>query len=63
MAYPDYKPTHVNKNLYDQIVKEFEFVSFENLPIPIQTVPMTAYEYEYKTYFVFRSNLDLNLDY
>jgi len=51
---------HVDKNLYDQISQEFEFVSFENLEKPVLGVPMSSYQYEYKTYYTFRSNIFLN---
>ena len=51
---------HVDKNTFEQIKKEFDFISFENLPKPFACVPLTAYQYEYKTYYVIRSKLTLN---
>lgn len=58
----DYQIKHVDKNIYEQIKKEFEFVAFENLPKPLSCVPLTSYQYEYKTYYVYRYNLTLNLE-
>lgn len=49
-----YKPIHVDANLYHEIAQEHRFISFANLPEPVSSVPMSAYEYEYKTYYVRR---------
>lgn len=47
---------HLDINLYFEIEREHQFLSFGSLPLPCSGVPMSLYEYEYKTYFVTRSN-------
>lgn len=49
------KLIHLDMNLYLQIADEFRFIAFHNLPKPTDEVPMSAYDYEYKTYYVQRS--------
>lgn len=57
----EHKLIHLDMNLYLQIAHEFRFIAFYNLPNPTAEAPMSAYEYEYKTYYFHRRMIVMNL--
>jgi hypothetical protein len=46
----------MNQEYYQSLVDAYQSVAFTELPPQGQSVPMTAEEYDYKTYWVARAN-------
>jgi hypothetical protein len=45
----------MHKDFFNSLIARYSSLPFDRLPKPCIGVPLTAQDYDYKTYFVFRA--------